>query len=99
MRYLYKKTATYKNIKMLYDSAKPTFHLSKISRARIDPTRIRLITAHATLAHTTLNNRETARLKKKRASYSDQLVSSSRSHSIEKNIKNRVFADKTNKKG
>jgi hypothetical protein len=98
MRYLYKKTATYNNIRILCDNAKPIFHLSKTPRVRINPTRIRLIIAHVTLAHATLNSKETARLKKKRASYSDRLASSSRSHNIEKNIKNRVFAGKADKK-
>jgi hypothetical protein len=96
MRYLYKKTATYKNIKMLGGSAKPTFHLFKTPRVRIDPTRIRLIATHATLIHATFSNRGTARLKKKKANYSDRLASNSRSHNIEENIKNRVFAGEAN---
>jgi hypothetical protein len=83
---------------MLYDSIKPAFYFFKIPRARIGLTRIRLVIAHVTLAHTTFNSRGTARLKKKRASYSDRLASSLRSHSIEKNVKNRVFAGKANKK-
>jgi hypothetical protein len=99
MRYSYKKTATYKNVRVFYGNIKPIFYLSKTPRARIYLTRIRLIAAHATLAHATLNNKETARLKKRKASYSDRLVSSSKSHSVEKNVKNRVFAGKANKKG
>jgi hypothetical protein len=99
MRYSCKKTATYKNVKMLCGSTKPTFHLSKTPRARIDLTRIRLIIAHATLAHATFSNRETARLGKKKANYSDRLVSSSRNYNVEKNVRSRVFAGKINKKG
>jgi hypothetical protein len=99
MRYSYKKTATYKNAKMLGGSTKPTLHLSKTPRAKIDSTRIRLIIAHATLAHATLNNRRTARLRKRKANYSDRLASNSRSHNIKKNVKSKVFADETNKKG
>jgi hypothetical protein len=99
MRYSYKKTAIYKNVKVLYGSIKPTFHFFKIPRVRIYFTRIRLIAAHATLTHATLNNKKTARLKKKRASYSDRLASSSKSHNIEKNVRNRIFAGKANKKG
>jgi hypothetical protein len=97
MRYLYEKITTYKNARMLCGNAKPTFHLSKTPRAKIDPTKIRLIAAHATLTHATLNNKKTARLRKRKASYSDRLASSSRSHSIEKNVRNRVFAGKANK--
>jgi hypothetical protein len=98
MRYSYKKTATYKNARVFCDNAKPILYFSKIPRAKIHFTRIRLVTAHATLAHTTLNNRRTARFKKKRASYSDRLASSSKSHNIEKNVRSRVFAGKVNKK-
>jgi hypothetical protein len=98
MRYLYKKTAIYKNIRVLYGNIKPTLHLSKIPRARIDLTRIRLITAHATLTHATFNNKKTAKLGKKRASYNDRLISSSKNHNIEKNIRSRVFAGEVNKK-
>jgi hypothetical protein len=99
MRYLCEKTVIYKNIKMLCGNAKPIFHFFKIPRARIYPTRIRLIAAHATLAHTTFSNKETARFRKRRASYSDRLASNSRNHNIEKNIRNRVFAGEANKKG
>jgi hypothetical protein len=97
MRYLCKKIAIYNNIRVLYDSAKPIFYLFKIPRARIDFTRIRLITAHVTLAHATFSNKKTARLKKRRASCNDRLISSSRSYNIEKNMRNRVFANKINK--
>jgi hypothetical protein len=99
MRYLCEKTAIYKNVKMFCDSAKPTLYLFKIPRVRIYLTRIRLIAAHATLTHATLNNRKTARLRKRRASYSDRLASSSKSHSIEENVRNKVFAGEINKKG
>jgi hypothetical protein len=99
MRYSCKKTVTYKNAKVLYDNIKPTFHLSKTPKVRIYPTRIRLVTAHATLTYATLNNKGTARLRKKRASYSDRLASSSRNHNIEENVRSRVFANKANKEG
>jgi hypothetical protein len=99
MRCSCKKTIIYKNIRMLCGNAKPTFHLFKIPRVKIYPTRIRLIAAHATLAYATLNNKRTARLKKRKASYSDRLASNSKSHSIEKNVKSRVFAGKANKEG
>jgi hypothetical protein len=98
MRYSCKKTATYKNIKMLCGNAKPTFYFFKIPRARIDPTKIRLITAHVTLAHATLNNKGTTRLKKRKTSYNDRLASSSKSYNIEKNVRSRVFANKADKK-
>jgi hypothetical protein len=98
MRYLYKKIVTYKNVRMFCGSAKPTFHLFKTPRVRIYLTRIRLIAAHATLTHTTLSNRGTAKLRERRASYSDRLASSSRNHNIEKSIKSKVFAGKANKK-
>jgi hypothetical protein len=84
---------------VLCGNVKPILYLFKIPRARIYPTRIRLIAAHVTLTHATFSNREMARFGKKRASYNDRLVSSSRSHSIEKNIKSRVFAGKANKEG
>jgi hypothetical protein len=99
MRYSCKKTAIYKNVRVLYDSAKPTFHFSKTSRAKIHLTRIRLVAAHATLAHATLSNKRTVRLKKRRASYNDRLVSNSRSYSVEKSVRSRVFANKTDKEG
>jgi hypothetical protein len=62
MRYSYKKTATYNNAKVLYGNTKPILYLSKTPRAKIYPARIRLVTAHATLTHATLNNKRTARL-------------------------------------
>jgi hypothetical protein len=99
MRYSCKKTAIYKNTKILCGNAKSTFYLSKTPRARIYLTRIRLVTAHATLIHATLSNRETARFKKRRANYSDRLASSSKSHNIKKSMKSRVFAGEANKKG
>ena len=98
MRYSCEKIAIYKNIKMLCGNIKPTLYLFKIPRAKIYITRIRLITAHATLTHATLSSKETARLRKRRASYSDRLVSSLKSHNIEKSVKSRVFASKANKK-
>jgi hypothetical protein len=98
MRYLCKKTAIYKNVKMLCGNAKPILYLFKTPRARIYLTRIRLIAAYVTLAHTIFSSRGTVRLKKRRASYSDRLASSSRSHNVEKNMKSRVFADKINEK-
>jgi hypothetical protein len=61
MCYSCEKTATYNNIRVFYKNAKPAFHLSKSPRARIDFIRIRLITAHVTLAHATFNSRETAK--------------------------------------
>jgi hypothetical protein len=97
MRYSYKKTTIYKNAKMLCDNVKPTFHLFKIPRAKIYLTRIRLIAAHATLAHATFNSKGTARLKKRKANCSDRLASSSKSHNVEKSIRNRVFAGKADK--
>jgi hypothetical protein len=84
MRYLCEKTATYNNIRILCGSAKPTFYLFKIPRVRKHLTRIYLIIAHVTLAHTTLSSKETARLKKKRASYGDRLASSLRNHNIKR---------------
>jgi hypothetical protein len=99
MRYSYKKIAIYKNIRILCGSIKSTFHLFKIPRARIYLTRIRLIAAHATLTHATLSNKETARLKKRRASYNNRLASNSRSHNIKESVKSRVFAGKANKEG
>jgi hypothetical protein len=99
MRYSCKKTAIYKNIKVLCGSAKPIFYLFKTPRVRIYFTRIRLIAAHVTLAHATFNSRRTARLKKRKASYNDRLTSSSRSHNVEKNVRSRVFANKINEKG
>jgi hypothetical protein len=98
MRYSCKKTVIYKNARMLCDNIKPILHLSKIPKAKIYPTRIRLVAAHVTLTHATLNNRRTVRLKKRKASYSDRLASSSRSHNIEKNVKSKVFASKADKK-
>jgi hypothetical protein len=98
MRYSCKKTVIYKNIKVFYGNVKPTFYLSKTPRVRIYPTRIRLVAAHVTLAHTTFNSKRTARLRERKTSYNDRLTSSSRSHSIEKSVKNRVFAGKINKK-
>jgi hypothetical protein len=97
MRYSCEKTVIYKNVKILCGSAKPTLHFFKIPRARIYLTRIRLIAAHVTLTHATLNSKGTARLRKRKASYSDRLVSSSRSYSIEKNIRNKIFAGEVNK--
>jgi hypothetical protein len=99
MYYSCEKTTTYNNIRIFCESAKPAVFFFKSSRVRINLTRIRLITAHVTLAHATLNNRETARFWKKKANYSDRLASSSRNYNIEKNIKSRIFADKANKKG
>jgi uncharacterized C2H2 Zn-finger protein len=99
MRYLCEKTVTYKNVRVLYGSAKSIFYLFKIPRVRIYPTRIRLIVAHVTLAHATLINRGTARLKKRKASYSDRLASSSRSYNIEESMRNKIFAGKINEKG
>jgi hypothetical protein len=98
MRYLCKKIAIYNNVRMFCESVKSAFYLFKIPRVKIDFTRIRLIIAHVTLAHAIFNNSGTARLKKRRANYSDRLTSSSRSHSIEKSIKSRVFAGKINEK-
>jgi hypothetical protein len=83
---------------VLCDSTKPAFYLFKILRVRIGLTRIRLVAAHVTLAYATFNNKGTARLRKRRASYSDRLASSLKNHSIEENIKSRVFAGKVNKK-
>jgi hypothetical protein len=99
MRYLCEKTATYKNVRVFCGNTKPTLHLSKTPKVKIDFTRIRLITAHATLAHATLSNRETARLKKRKTSYNDRLASNLKNHNIEENMRSRVFADKVNKKG
>ena len=98
MRYLYEKTAIYKNVRVLCGSVKSTFYLFKIPRVRIYFTRIRLVTAHVTLTYATFSNRRTARLRKKRASYNDRLALSSRSYSVEKSMKNRIFAGKINKK-
>ena len=83
---------------MLCGNAKLTLYFSKIPRVRIYPTRIRLITAHATLAHAIFSNKRTARLRKRRASYNDRLASNSRNHNIEKNVRSKVFASKANKK-
>jgi uncharacterized C2H2 Zn-finger protein len=83
---------------MLCDSVKPALYFFKIPRARIGFTRIRLIIAHVTLAHATLNNRGTARLKKRKASYSDRLASSLKSYSIEENVRSKIFASEINKK-
>jgi hypothetical protein len=99
MRCLCEKTATYNNVSMLYDNIKFTFHLSKIPRVRIYLTRIRLITAHVTLAHATLSNKRTARLWERKASYDDRLASRLRNHNIEKNVRSRVFANKADKEG
>jgi hypothetical protein len=99
MRYLYKKIVIYKNVKVLYGNVKPTFHFSKIPRVRIYLTRIRLVAAHVTLTHTTFSNKRTARLRERKANYSNRLASSSRNHSIEKSIKNKIFAGETDKKG
>jgi hypothetical protein len=98
MRYLCEKTATYNNVKMLYGNIKPIFYFSKIPRVRIGFTRIRLITAHVTLAYTTFNNRGTARLWERRTSCGDRLISSLRSYNIEKSVRSRVFANEINKK-
>jgi hypothetical protein len=83
---------------VLCDNIKPAFYLFKIPRARIGFTRIRLVIAHATLVHATLNNRKTARLRERKASYNDRLVSSLRNYNIEKNVRNKIFAGKINKK-
>jgi hypothetical protein len=99
MRYLYEKTAIYKNIKIFCGNAKPILYFFKIPRVRIYSTRIRLVAAHVTLIHATLNNRGTARLEKRKASYSDRLTSSSRSHNVEKSMRNKIFANKINEKG
>jgi hypothetical protein len=84
MRYLYEKTAIYNNIKMFCGSAKPTFYFFKTPRARKYSTRIRLVITHVTLAHAIFNNRETARLRKKKASYGDRLASNLRNHSVKR---------------
>ena len=60
--------------------------------------RICLIIAHVTLVYAIFNNKKTAKLKKRKASYSDRLVSSLRNYNVEKNVRNRVFAGKANKK-
>jgi hypothetical protein len=99
MRYSYKKIAIYNNVKVLCDNAKSAFYLFKIPRVRIDFTRIYLIAAHVTLAYAIFSSKRTARLRKRKASYSDRLVSNLRSHNIEKNVRNRVFANKIDKKG
>jgi hypothetical protein len=98
MRYSCKKTATYNNIKIFCGNAKSTFHLFKTPRAKKYLTRIRLIITHVTLTHTTLSNRETARLRKRKASYGDRLASSLESYNVEKSVKSKVFAGKVNKK-
>ena len=84
MRYLYKKTATYNNVRVFCGNAKFIFHFFKIPRAKKYLTRIRLIVTHVTLAHATLNNKETAKLRKRRASYSDRLISSLRNYSVKR---------------
>jgi hypothetical protein len=99
MRCSCEKTATYNNASMLCGSAKPTLHLSKTPRARIHPTRIRLVAAHATLAHATLSSRGTARLWERRASCDDRLASSLRSHSVEESVRSRVFAGEADEEG
>jgi hypothetical protein len=99
MRYLYEKIATYNNIKVLCGNIKPIFYFSKIPRAKKYLTRIRLITAHVTLTHATLNNRKTAKFGKRKASCGDRLTSSLENYSVEKNVKSKVFVNKTNKKG
>jgi hypothetical protein len=71
MRYSCKKTVTYKNVRVLCGNIKLTFHFSKIPRIRIYLTRIRLIAAHVTLVHAIFNNKGTARLRERKASYSD----------------------------
>jgi hypothetical protein len=98
MRYSYKKTAIYKNVRMLYDNTKPTLYLFKTPRVKIYSTRIRLIAAHVTLAHATLSNKETARFRKRKTNCNDRLASSSRSYNIEENMRSKVFAGKINKK-
>jgi hypothetical protein len=98
MRYSCEKTATYNNIKILCGNAKLIFHFSKTPRARIYPTRIRLIAAHATLVHATFNNKRTAKLKERRANYNDRLISSLKSYNVEKSVRNRIFAGKVNEK-
>jgi hypothetical protein len=97
MHYLYKKTATYNNAKVFCSNAKSILHLFKIPRARKYLTRIRLVAAHVTLTHATFNNERTARLKKRKASCGDRLALNLESHNIEKNVRNRVFANKTDK--
>jgi hypothetical protein len=71
MRYLCEKTVIYKNVKMPCGNVKLILYLFKTPRVRIYFTRIRLIVAHVTLAHATLNNKKTARFRERRASYSD----------------------------
>jgi hypothetical protein len=56
------------------------FHLAESPSARESAAGILLITAHATLAHTTLGGRWAARLGERRASCSDQTTTSSWSH-------------------
>jgi hypothetical protein len=97
--YLYEKTAIYNNAKMLCENIKPAFHLFKSPRAKINLTRICLITAHATLTHTIFSSRGTAGLKKRRASCGDRLTSNLKSYNIEKSVRSRVFVNKINKKG
>jgi hypothetical protein len=98
MRYLYKKTATYNDVRVLCGSVKPTFYLFNIPRVRKYLTRIRLVVAHATLAYAIFSNRGTVRLGERRASYGDRLASSLGSYSVEKSVRSRVFASKINKK-
>jgi hypothetical protein len=97
MRYSCKKTVIYKNIRVFCGNVKPTFYFFKIPRVKIYLTRICLIAAHVTLAYATFNSKETVRLRKRKASYSDRLASSSKSHNVEKSIRSRVFAGKINK--
>jgi hypothetical protein len=99
MRYSCEKITTYNNVKVFCESVKPALYLFKSPRVKINLTRIRLVIAHVTLTHAIFSNRETARLWKRRASYNDRLASSSKSHNIEKNVRNRIFAGKVNKKG
>jgi hypothetical protein len=99
MRYSYKKTMTYNNIRMLCGNIKSILYLFKIPKVKKYLTRIRLIAAHVTLTHAIFNNKETARLEKRRASCGDRLTSSLKNHNIEESMRSRVFANKANKKG
>jgi hypothetical protein len=98
MRYSCKKTATYNNVKVFCGNIKPIFYFFKIPRAKIYFTRIRLVIAHVTLIYATFSNRGTARFWERKTSYGDRLVSSLKSHSIEKSVRSRIFAGKANKK-
>jgi hypothetical protein len=98
MRYSCEKTATYNNVKIFCGNAKSIFYLFNTPRVRKYLTRIRLVIAHATLTHATLSNKKTARFWKRRASCGDRLTSSLKNHSVEKNVRSRVFASKIDKK-